>query len=56
MIHRWEIWAPNPALRPFTPLIARMIQRAQHRQADTMVERVERLVHHDRYCTVGDHR
>jgi|NGEPerStandDraft_5_1074534.scaffolds.fasta_scaffold348788_1 hypothetical protein len=30
-----------------------MIQRAQERQADTMVER---LVHHDRYCTVGDHR
>jgi uncharacterized protein YndB with AHSA1/START domain len=53
MTHRWDIQARNPVLQRFTPLIARMIQRAQERQADTMVER---LVHHDRYCTVGDHR
>jgi hypothetical protein len=53
MTHRWDIQARNPVLQRFAPLIARMIQRAQERQADTMVER---LVHHDRYCTVGNHR
>lgn len=51
MTHRWELEAANPVLRRLLPLAAKAIQRAQVKEADTMVER---MVHHDLYCSVHD--